>query len=143
MKILLAVDGSKPSLKAVRSFIGHANWYRDKPTVELVTVHLPVPKISGMGAVISGGQIQRYYDREGKASLSKASKLLDAAGIRYSPRILVGPVAESIVRHARLTRCHLIMIGTRGRSAAANLFMGSCATRLVSLSTIPVLLVRT
>ena len=143
MKILLAVDGSKPSLKAVRSFIGHANWYRDKPTVELVTVHLPVPKISGMGAVISGSQIQRYYDREGKASLSKARKLLDMAGIRYSPRILVGPVAETIVRHARLARCDLIMIGTRGRSAAANLLLGSCATRVVTLSTIPVLLVRT
>lgn len=42
MKILVAVDGSKNSLNAVDSVIQHADWYREKPTVELVTVHLPV-----------------------------------------------------------------------------------------------------
>ncbi|TMH38996.1 MAG: universal stress protein [Betaproteobacteria bacterium] len=142
MKILLAVDGSKHSLKAVKSLIEHADWYREKPAVELVNVHLPVPRIRGMSAVVGASQVRRYYDREGKAALSKARKLLDAAGIGYSPRILVGPVAETIVRQARLTRCELIMMGTRGMSAAANLFLGSCANRVVSISPIPVLLVK-
>ena len=142
MKILLAVDGSKHSLKAVKSLIEHADWYREKPAVELVNVHLPVPRIRGMGAVAGASQIRRYYDREGKAALSKARKLLDAAGIGYSHRILVGRVAETIVRQARLTRCELIMMGTRGMSAAANLFLGSCANRVVSISPIPVLLVK-
>lgn len=142
MKILLAVDGSKHSLITVKCLIEHADWYREKPTVELVTVHLPVPKIRGMGAVVGAGQIRRYYDQQGNAALSKARTLLDAAGIGYSPRILVGPVAESIVKQARLTRCDLIMIGTRGMSAAANLLLGSSATRVVNISPIPVLLVK-
>ncbi|HKC54034.1 MAG TPA: universal stress protein [Burkholderiales bacterium] len=142
MKILLAVDGSKHSLKAVKCLIEHADWYREKPAVELVNVHLPVPRIRGMSAVVGASQIRRYYDREGRAALSKARKLLDAAGIGYFPRLLVGPVAETIVRQARLSRCDLIMIGTRGMSAAANLLLGSSATRVVSLSTIPVLLVK-
>ena len=42
MKILLAVDGSKGSLAAVQCLIDHADWYRGKPEVMLVTVHLPV-----------------------------------------------------------------------------------------------------
>ena len=142
MKILLAVDGSKHSLKAVKSLIEHADWYREKPAVELVNVHLPVPRIRGMNAVVGAGQVRRYYDREGKAALSKARKLLDAARIKYSARILVGPVAETIVRQARLTRCDLIMMGTRGMSAAANLLLGSCANRVVSVSPVPVLLVK-
>jgi nucleotide-binding universal stress UspA family protein len=142
MKILLAVDGSKHSLKAVKCLIEHADWYREKPAVELVNVHLPVPRIRGMGSVVSASQVRRYYDREGRAALSKARKLLDAAGIGYSPRILVGPVADSIVRQAKLTRCDLIMIGTRGMSAAANLLLGSSATRVVTVSPIPVLLVK-
>ena len=142
MKILLAVDGSKHSLITVKCLIEHADWYREKPTVELVTVHLPVPKIRGMGAVVGASQIRRYYDQQGNAALSKARTLLDAAGIGYSPRILVGPVAESIVKQARLTRCDLIMIGTRGMSAAANLLLGSSATRVVNISPIPVLLVK-
>jgi len=142
MKILLAVDGSRHSLKAAKCLIEHADWYREKPAVELVNVHLPVPKLRGMGVVVGASQIRRYYDREGRAALSKARKLLDAAEIRYSPRILVGPVADSIIRQARLTRCDLIMIGTRGMSAAANLLLGSIATRVVNLSPIPVLLVK-
>ena len=142
MKILLAVDGSKHSLKAVRCLIEHAGWYREKPAVELVNVRLPVPRIRGMSAVVGASQVRRYYDREGKAGLSKARKLLDAAGIGYFPRILVGPVAESIIRQARLTRCDLIMMGTRGMSAAANLLLGSCAIRVVNVSPIPVLLVK-
>ena len=142
MKILLAVDGSKHSLATVKCLIEHADWYRENPAVELVNVHLPIPKIRGIGAVVGASQVRRYYDREGRAALSKARKLLDAAGIGYSPRVLVGPVAESIVKQARLTRCDLIMIGTRGMSAVANLLLGSCATRVVNTSPIPVLLVK-
>ena len=142
MKILLAVDGSKHSLKAVKCLIEHAGWYCEKPAVELVNVHLPVPKIRGMGAVVGARQVRRYYDREGKAALSKARKLLDAAGIKYSAHILVGSVAESIVKEARLARCDFIMMGTRGMSAAANLLLGSCANRVVNISPIPVLLVK-
>jgi hypothetical protein len=52
MKILLAVDGSKHSLKAVDALIAQASWYREAPQVELVTVHLPVPKLRGMGVVV-------------------------------------------------------------------------------------------
>ncbi len=142
MKILLAVDGSKHSLKAVKCLIEHADWYREKPAVELVNVHLPVPKLRGMGVVVGASQVRRYYDREGRAALSKARKLLDAAGIKYSAHILVGSVAESIVKEARLARCDLIMIGTRGMSATASLLLGSSATKVVHLSPIPVLLVK-
>jgi nucleotide-binding universal stress UspA family protein len=142
MKILLAVDGSKHSLKAVKCLIEHADWYREKPGVELVNVHLPVPKLRGMGVVVGASQVRRYYDREGRAALSKARKLLDAAGIKYSAHVLVGSVAESIVKEARLARCDLIMIGTRGMSATASLLLGSSATKVVHLSSIPVLLVK-
>jgi nucleotide-binding universal stress UspA family protein len=142
MKILLAVDGSKTSLKAVKCLIEHAGWYREKPRVELVNVRLPVPKIRGMGAVVSASQIRRYYDRDGRAALSKARKLLDAAGIRYSANIFIGPIAETLVKQARLARCDLIMLATRGMSAAANLLLGSTATKVMNLSTIPVLLVK-
>src|SRR5437773_9095563 len=77
MKILLAVDGSKHSLKAVKCLIEHAGWYHEMPAVELVNVHLPVPRIRGMNAVVGASQIRRYYDREGKAALSKARRFLD------------------------------------------------------------------
>src|SRR3989304_4656161 len=87
MKILIAVDGSKHSLNAVKCLLEHADWYREYPAVELVYVHLPVPRPPRMGLAVSPSQVRRYYDREGKAALSKARKLLDAKGIEYAARI--------------------------------------------------------
>ena len=142
MKILLAVDGSKSSLDAVDCLVAHADWYRDKPQVELVTVHLPVPKLPRMGLVIGKGQIQRYYEEEGAANLAKAKKKLDAAGVPYREKVLVGPVAESIVAHAEKVKADLIFVGTRGMTAAANALMGSVATKILHIATVPVMLVK-
>jgi len=142
MKILLAVDGSTSSLDAVDCLIRHVSAYRDTPEIELVTVHLPVPRIRGMGAVVSKSQIQRYYTEEGQSNLDAAEKKLVKAGIRFEPRILVGPIAETIVKHAQDAGCDLICIGTRGMSAAANMVLGSIATKVLHASRVPVLLVK-
>src|SRR2546428_11038737 len=100
MKILLAVDGSKHSLKAVRCLIEHAGWYCEMPAVELVNVHLPLPRIRGMSAVVGASQIRRYYDREGKAALSKARKLLGAAGGGDFPPPPGGPPGRALGQRA-------------------------------------------
>ncbi len=142
MKILLAVDGSKCSLDAARSLVAHADWYRDKPAVELVYVHLPVPKLPGVSRFITKAQLASYYEEEGEAQLARARKLLEGAGIACRARVLVGPVAETIVRHARETRCDLVVVGTRGMTAAGNMLLGSTATKVLHLSKVPVLVVK-
>jgi nucleotide-binding universal stress UspA family protein len=142
MKILLAVDGSKFSLIAVDCVIEHADWYREKPTVELVTVHAPVPKLPRMGLVVGKNQIQRYYEEEGEAALAAAKKKLDAAGLAYKSSVLIGQVAEMIVQQASKSRCDLIAIGSHGRTEAGNMLLGSTATKVLHISKIPVLLVR-
>jgi len=142
MKILLAVDGSQHSLKAVKRLIEQADWYREIPQVELVNVHLPVPRLPRMNMVVGASQIRRYYDKEGNAALAGARKLLDRSGIPYAARLLVGPIAETLVKHAKLTRCDLIMVGTRGLTAASNLLLGSTAQKLAHISPVPILLVK-
>jgi nucleotide-binding universal stress UspA family protein len=142
MKILIAVDGSKHSLEAVQTLIDHADWYREAPKVELVTVHLPVPKLPGMGAAVGKGQIQKYYQEEGEAKLAAAKRKLAAADIPHEATVLVGPVAESIVKHAKDSRCDVIYIGTRGMSEMGKALLGSTATKVLHISDIPVLLVK-
>src|SRR5687767_11481750 len=112
MKILVAVDGSKNSLEAVNCVINHADWYRGKPQVELVTVHRPVPKVGP----IPSSQLQKYYQDEGEAALKAAKRRLDAARLPYKAHVLIGDIAESIIKHARGARCDLICVGTRGMS---------------------------
>jgi nucleotide-binding universal stress UspA family protein len=138
MKILVAVDGSKPSMKAVQLLVEHSDWYREPPAVELVAVHLPVPKVGHLNKA----QLERYYQEEGEGMLAAAKKKLDGAGIPYKATVLVGPVAEALVKHAKDKRCDLIYIGTRGMSAVGQAFIGSTATKVLHISETPVLLVK-
>jgi len=142
MKVLLAVDGSKSSLKAVDCVIDHAGWYRTDPEVELITVHLPVPKLPNLGKVVGKSQIEKFYEEEGDAALAAAKKKLDAARVRYRARILVGPVAETIVKHAKASRSDLICVGPRGLSALGGFVLGSTTTKLLQIADRPVLLAK-
>jgi nucleotide-binding universal stress UspA family protein len=142
MKIVLAVDGSRSSLDAVDNLIEHVSWFRETPEVELITVRAPVPKLPRMGLVVSKAQIQRYYQEEGATCLAAAKKKLEAAKLKYRAEVLVGPIAETIVGHAKKLKADLIFVGTRGMTATANALLGSVATKVLHISPVPVLLVK-
>ena len=137
MKILLAVDGSKPSLDAVDLLIQHAGEFRSKPDVELITVHLAVPRVR-----VSKQLVEKYYQDEGEANLRPAKKKLDAAGIAYKASILIGPIAETIVKRANSSRCDLICMGSRGMGALGKALLGSTATKVLQLASQPLLIVK-
>lgn len=142
MKILIAVDGSKHSLAAVQWVIDHAGWYRQKPSVELLTVHLPVPTLHGLGGVLTQQHFERYYREEGEIRLADARAKLDSADIPYTAHVLVGSIAECIVEKAMNTHCDLICIGSRGMGEFGRLLLGSTATKVLHLSSLPVLLMK-
>lgn len=142
MKILIAVDGSKYALDAVKLLVEHCDWFRERPQVELVTVHLPVPHVARLGVGASKSQLDRYYAEEGEEKLAPARRLLEAAKIPCEARVLVGRAAESLVKHAKAKRCDMIYVGNRGAGAVKNAFIGSTASRVLELSDLPVLLVK-
>jgi nucleotide-binding universal stress UspA family protein len=139
MKILIAVDGSKHSLHAVETMIEHADWFRDKPEIELVTVHLPVPSV---GVRVGKAQLEKYYQDEGESRLAAAKKKLESAGLPFRAHVLVGDIAQTIVEHAVKTRCDLICVGSRGLSAVGKAILGSTATKVLQISPLPLLLVK-
>lgn len=137
MKILLAVDGSKTSLDAVKFVVKNAHWFKDRPQLEVVSAHgqISVPHFPGMG-LIGKLQMQQYYEEEGGKRLADARKLLDQAGIRYTARVLVGKLAETIVKHAKKAGCDLIVVG------APQALIGSVSSKVMHLSEVPVLMVK-
>ena len=141
MKILLPVDGSENSLRAVRHVIAMKEQYRDPIEVHLLNVQLPVAS----GAVkmfISQQQLNDFYRDEGVAALKDARALLDQAGISYQHHIGVGDLAGTIVSYAKEKQCRQIVIGTRGRGSFAGALLGSVATKVIHLAEMPVLLVK-
>jgi nucleotide-binding universal stress UspA family protein len=141
-KILLAVDGSQSAIRATRKLVESAGWYKEPIQIELVTVHLPLPHVGGFSkVVVTHEMVEHHYSEEGAKALAPSRKLLDEAGLRYAPHILIGEVALMIAEHAEKSGCQMIYMGTRGMTAISNLVLGSVATKVLHLAHIPVVLV--
>ena len=141
IKLLLPVDGSDSSSRATRTLLATLDWYKERPDVDLLAVHLPVPHVPHMGVVVSKEMVARYYDEECDKMLAPSKALLDAAGVSYRIHKLTGPIAETIVAQAKASGSDMIYMGTRGMSALANMALGSVATRVLHLAQTPVVLV--
>jgi nucleotide-binding universal stress UspA family protein len=141
MKILVAVDGSAHSSAAITALIERTAWFRDPPQLTLIHVHMPVP-YKAAAAWVGHEVVAKYYDEESEAALTDARKLLDASGIAYAVEKCVGDPATEIVRHAVAEAFDLIVMGTHGHTALANLVMGSVATKVLAVSVVPVLFMK-
>ena len=138
--ILIPVDGSESSNRAVKSAIKAANEFGGA-TLHLLTVHPPI--VSGnVKRFFSVEAIDDYYQDEGRNALLSAKALLDEAGVSYSEEIAVGPVAQTIADVSKKKGCDLIIMGTRGLGAVTGFVLGSVATKVLGLVDIPVALVK-
>jgi nucleotide-binding universal stress UspA family protein len=116
-------------------------WYKSSPQIDLLAVHLPVPRLHNMGLVVSKQMLERYYAEESAAMLAPSKKILDAAKVKYTAHSAVGSIAETIIEQARQSDSDMICMGTRGMSALASMALGSVAARVLHLADIPVMLI--
>jgi nucleotide-binding universal stress UspA family protein len=141
VKILVPVDGSENALRALRHVLEARDWYREPPEVHLLNVQHPVAS----GAVkrfISADELRDFYDAEGQAVLQPGRELLQRSGLSFHCRVAVGDTAPAIVQYATQEGCELIVMGTRGMGAVASALLGSAATKVIHLSSVPVMLVK-
>jgi nucleotide-binding universal stress UspA family protein len=141
LNILLPVDGSDCSDRAVDFVIKKLGAQAGGIELHVLTVHAPIP-YAGAVSAIGADKVQQYYREEGEQTLKSARALLDAAKVAYAHHILVGDPADIIVRFAKEKKADQIVIGTHGRGRIGNIVMGSVASKVVHLTDLPVLLVR-
>jgi nucleotide-binding universal stress UspA family protein len=141
MKILLPVDGSECSLRAVDHLLTHVAWFREIPEIHLLHVQPPIP-IGRVQAHIGKETLHDYYREESLTHLAPVQARLDAAGRFHTTHVHVGQPAEVIARMASEMHCDLIVMGAHGRGGLANMVMGSVATRVLHLAACPVLIVK-
>lgn len=138
--ILLPVDGSENSVRAVRRAIEIS---KEAGEARLLLVTAFPPIVSGnVKRFFSAEDIQSYYQEEGQKALASAKALLDSEGIAYEDEVLVGPVAQSIADHAKKKQVDTIIMGTRGLGTVTGMLLGSITTKVLSLVDIPVMLVK-
>jgi nucleotide-binding universal stress UspA family protein len=142
LKFLVAVDGSASSNRAVDQLIGHLGMLKEAAEVHLLNVQHPIPYGGRVSEVVGHEKIAQFHREAGMAALRSAMQKLDAAKIKYHYHIGVGAEAEVICQYAKEKACDQIFMGTRGLGTISNLVLGSVASKVLHLSTVPVLLVK-
>jgi len=135
---LIPLDGSEPSLRAVDHVVEQAQAVR--PRVYLL--HVRTPLSADITRFIDGKTIEDYHREAGDKVLSAAIARFAGSGIEHSSHLLLGEAAPAIVEFATTKGCSMIVMGTHGFSTVMGLIMGSVATKVIHLATMPVLLVK-
>lgn len=140
-RILLPVDGSEASLRAVDHVLKKADLFKEPTEIHLLNVQLALRQ--GVTAFVSKRQIEGYHHDEGIKELASARAKLDAAQLPYQFHIGVGgEPAQVIARYARDKKCDQVVMGTRGLGSVAGVLLGSVTTKVIHLLDVPILLVK-
>ncbi|MET0543464.1 MAG: universal stress protein [Variovorax sp.] len=141
MKILVATDGSKHALRAVKYAAELAGLTRQPSSVTLISVHDDTG-LRHAKAFVGSEQVADYLRELAEKELKPARKVLDQLGIKHDAEIRTGHVTQEIVNCANAGKFNLIVLGAKGRGALADMLLGSVAQRVLAIAKQPVLLVK-
>ena len=140
MKILLAVDGSEIGLAAVRHLVEFGKSLAEPPSV--ILLYADPPLLRSVALELGNDGVERYHAENGAYAMKKARTALKRAQLPFVEKIVVGEPAESIVKQAKASKADLVVVGTHGRGALKQLFVGSVALKVIAMSPVPVLVAR-
>lgn len=142
-RILIPIDGSSTSLRALREALKLAN--RDS-VLRLIYVQEEFYLLDAEGfAFIDYETLQQALRHTGERALAQAVELARHSGATVESALLQSDgenIAGTIGNEASNWHAELIVLGTHGRSGLNRLLLGSVAEGVVRLATVPVLLVR-
>jgi nucleotide-binding universal stress UspA family protein len=137
MKILVPVDGSDFSLKALETACDLAQ-AQAPSSVTLVSVSVILPELE------EGAYIAEKMKAKAEAALAKGKEVAMAKGITPSLILASGiSPTDEIVKVAKQEKVDLIVIGSRGLAGKGKYFLGSTASQVVTYSPCSVLVVKT
>jgi nucleotide-binding universal stress UspA family protein len=146
-RILVGVDGSPASLKAVDFAADLANKYNAELVLLTAVPHLSLQAIS---SIEEYARLEHIQSAATELALATAESVLDGArsraqaegASRISTEPIFGDPAQEIITAAGDRQADLIVVGSRGHGRLAGLLLGSVAHKVISLAPCPVVVVR-
>jgi len=141
--ILIPVDGSKLSLKALSYGSKLAESSGAKLTVMTATPEFPT-MIGGEGymiAPLSSKQWDAMIEKRSDAIKQRVNKQLNGTPYEFTSMTSDYPYA-AIISVAKKRKCDLIVMASHGRRGLSAMLLGSETTKVLTHSTIPVLVCR-
>ena len=141
-KILVSTDGSDISLKAAQSAVDLARAIGAKLYTISVKEPFPYSAISEMQPVPP----QEFFDAQERIASGHVKAVMEAAQAAGVPcqghTVEALHPWEAIIEHAKAQGCDLIVMASHGRRGVAALLLGSETQKVLTHSTLPVLVVR-
>jgi nucleotide-binding universal stress UspA family protein len=141
--ILIATDGSDLAARAVTTGLGLAKVLKAKVTA--LTATEPWSAMISGEATAFAFPIEDYEKAAAAAAvgiLAKVSEEAKKADVVCETVHVSDFPAEGIIATAKSRGCDLIVMASHGRRGLARILIGSQATRVLTLSSVPVLICR-
>lgn len=140
-KILVLLDGSQNSFRALNQAIVLARAYQTKIT-GLYVVSYYTFGFQPFATISVATPIVRILEKEGKEFMKRAKIRCAQNGIQFSSEIIHGPEGSTIVSYIKKNDFDLVVVGSRGRSSAKEVFLGSVSNYVLHRVSAPVLIVK-
>lgn len=142
MKVLLALDGSAPSLVA-RDLIVGLPWPAETVVHLLAAYQVPIDWTGGVGSTMDwvGDVEDAIRDQFHDELWTHAVPLVDGP-LKIERHVIRGRAADAINDLASEIGADLIVTGSRGRGQLASMLLGSVATEVATHASCPVLVAR-
>lgn len=143
--VLIPTDGSKLSLKAIKSGVAFARSIKASVTGcyvvepfqpyyfgDYIPPDMPTPK-----------EFERHAREAGEEYLKQIETAARAAGLKYGGSVVMADTPYAgIINAARKAKCDLIFMASHGRSGLSGVLLGSETHKVLTHSKIPVLVYR-
>lgn len=138
--ILIATDGSELAAKAVAAGLALGKQLNAKVTA--VTATDPWSAIVTGEAAVAFLEYQKAAEKDAERILGEVSATAKAQGVKCDTVHVNDLAAEGIITTAKARGCDLIVMSSHGRRGLARVLLGSQATRVLTFSSVPVLICR-
>lgn len=137
-KILVPLDNSKNSFRGLSSAIYLAK-NCDAKIIVLHAVYAP-PK----GDFDTSGKFNKNHKKQLDSMMDIAGNQCEKAGVEFDQKIVYGNPGYEIAKFANMSRnkIDMVVIGSRGRSSAKELFFGSTSQFVLHKSKPSVLIIK-
>jgi nucleotide-binding universal stress UspA family protein len=142
MKILVPLDGSPASIRAVRLAIEQVKVHAGASLIIMNVQNAATLGLTGGSEIMSFEWMEQEEERAATEVLQEAVTACREAGVNYVTLSKRGAIAATIDHVAREERVVHIIMGTRGLGGVRGLVLGSVGTQLLHLTDVPVTLVK-